>query len=60
MQARSDRDAQLGDRRDNRISGANRLGGLTKRSEEPVAGGIDFSTTEPAQLSADRGVVRRH
>jgi hypothetical protein len=60
MQAGPDRDAQLGDCRDNPISGANRLGRLTKRSEEPVSGGIDLSTTEPAELSADRGVVRRH
>jgi hypothetical protein len=60
MQAGPDRDAQLGDCRDNPISGANRLGRLTKRSEEPVSGGIDLSTTEPAELSANRSVVRRH
>jgi len=41
---------QLGDGRDDPIRGANRLGRLTKRSEEPVSGGIDLSTTEPAAL----------
>jgi hypothetical protein len=60
MQAGPDRDAQLGDCRDNPISGANRLGRLTKRGEEPISGGIDLSTTEPAELSANRGVVRRN
>ncbi len=60
MQAGPDRDAQPGDCRDNPISGANRLGRLTKGGEEPISGGIDLSPTEPAELSANRGVVRRH
>jgi hypothetical protein len=60
MQAGPDRDAQLGDCRDDPISGANRLGRLTKRSEEPISGGVDLSTTEPAELSANRSVVGRN
>jgi hypothetical protein len=60
MQAGPDGDPQLGDCRDNPIGGANRLRRLTKRSEEPVSGGIDLSTTEPAELSANRGVVGRN
>ncbi|HEY8639094.1 MAG TPA: hypothetical protein VIL53_01165, partial [Solirubrobacterales bacterium] len=52
MQAGPDGDAQLGDCRDNPISGANRLGRLAKGGEKPVSGGIDLSTTEPAELSA--------
>ena len=59
MQAGPKRDAQLGDCRDNPISGANRLGRLIECREEPVASGIDLSTTEPAQLLAHRGVVCR-
>jgi len=60
MQARPDRDAQFGDCRDDRFGGANRLGRLVKGGEEPVSGGIDLSTTEPVELSANRSVVSRH
>jgi hypothetical protein len=60
MQAGPHRDAQLGDCRDDPISGANRLGRLTKRSEEPISGGVDLSATEPAEFSANRSVVGRN
>jgi hypothetical protein len=36
------------------------LGRLVKGGEEPVSGGVDLSTTEPAELAANRGVVARH
>jgi hypothetical protein len=60
MHARPDRDAQLGDSRDDRLGGANRMGRLVKGGEEPVSGGIDLSTMEPVELSANRSVVSRH
>ena len=60
VQACPDRDAQLGDCRDDRVGGANRLGRLVKGREEPVSGRIDLSTAEPVELSADSSVVSRH
>ena len=60
VQARPDRDAQLGDRRDDRLGGANGLGRLVKGGEEPISGGVDLSTTEPVELSTNRSVVGRH
>jgi hypothetical protein len=58
MQARSDRDAKLGHCRDDCSGGVNRLGRLVERCEEAVSGGIDLSTAEPLELSANRSVVR--
>ena len=60
MQAGPDRDAQLGDGRDDPVSCANRLGRLTKCGEKSVSSGIDLAPTEPAELSAYRAVVCRH
>jgi hypothetical protein len=57
MQARPDRDPYFGDCRDDRVGGTNRLGRLLKAGEESVAGGIDLSTTEAVQFSANRSVV---
>src|SRR5690242_9590617 len=47
MQSGSDREAQLGDRRNHGLGGANRLGRLVKRGEEPVSRGVELSTAVP-------------
>jgi hypothetical protein len=60
VQAHPDRDAQLPDCRDDRLGCTNRLGRLVEGGEEPVSSGIDLSTMEPMELSANRSVVRRH
>jgi hypothetical protein len=60
MQSGSDREAQLGDGRDHGLGGANRLGRLVKRGEEPVSRGVELSTAVPVQLPANRSVVSRH
>jgi hypothetical protein len=55
-----DRNAQLGDCRDDRVGAANRLGRLVEGGEESVSRGIDLSTTEAVEFSANRSVVARH
>ena len=60
MQARPDRNTQLGDCRDDRVGCPNRLGRLIKGGKEAVSGGIELSAMEPAELSANRSVMGRH
>jgi hypothetical protein len=60
MQSGSDREAQLGDRRDDGPGGANRLGRLVKRGEEPISRGVELLTTVSVQFPANRSVVSRH
>lgn len=57
VQARPDGNTKLGDCRDDGIGGAHCLGRLIESGKEAVSGGIEFSATESAELSANRGVV---
>ena len=57
MQADTDRDTELGDRRHDRLGGTKRLRWLFERREEPISCCIHLSTTEPAKQPANRGVV---
>lgn len=60
VQARPDGNTELGDCRDDCVGGTHCLGGLIKGGKEAVSGGIEFSATESAELSANRGVVGRY
>jgi hypothetical protein len=60
MQSDTDGDTELSDRGGDRLSSMKRLCWLFECREESISSRINLSTVEPAKLSADRGVVRRH
>lgn len=57
MQADTDRETELSDRRHDRLSSMKRLRWLLERREESIPSRVNLSAMEPAKLSANRGVV---